>query len=301
MKDGIYRSPMFYVGDKYKLIREIRTHFPAHINRLIEPFVGGGSVMMNVDANGFLLNDIDSYVIGLHRMLCSFIGREQEFYTEFYRIVNQYGLSLSYQKNCVPEKLRKSYPKTYFAKYNKEAYNQLKRDYIEGGQQDWVKLYVLLIYGFNHMLRFNGKGLFNLPVGNVDYNHNTHNSLEDYFHLLTRKKVDWYNMDFRTFLNGIDYQADDLVYLDPPYLITFSEYNKLWDTDMERSLLTLLNTINNQGIHFAISNVTHYRGRTNEIFIEWSNQYNIHSIKSNYISFNDNSIKQFSEVLVTNY
>ena len=121
MKDGIYRSPMFYVGDKYKLIREIRTHFPAHINRLIEPFVGGGSVMMNVDANGFLLNDIDSYVIGLHRMLCSFIGRGQEFYTEFYRIVNQYGLSLSYQKNSVPEKLRKSYPKTYFAKYNKEA------------------------------------------------------------------------------------------------------------------------------------------------------------------------------------
>lgn len=301
MKDGIYRSPMFYVGDKYKLIREIRTHFPAHINRLIEPFVGGGSVMMNVDANGFLLNDIDSYVIGLHRMLCSFIGREQEFYTEFYRIVNQYGLSLSYQKNSVPEKLRKSYPKTYFAKYNKEAYNQLKRDYIEGGQQDWVKLYVLLIYGFNHMLRFNGKGLFNLPVGNVDYNHNTHNALEDYFYLLTRKKVDWYNLDFRTFLNGIDYQADDLVYLDPPYLITFSEYNKLWDTDMERSLLTLLNTINNQGIHFAISNVTHYRGRTNEIFIEWSKQYNIHSIKSNYISFNDNSIKQFREVLVTNY
>lgn len=48
MRNGIYRSPMFYVGDKYKLIREIRTHFPDHINRLIEPFVGGGSVMMNV-------------------------------------------------------------------------------------------------------------------------------------------------------------------------------------------------------------------------------------------------------------
>ena len=50
MKNGIARSPLFYVGDKYKLVREIRTHFPAHINRLIEPFVGGGSVMMNIDA-----------------------------------------------------------------------------------------------------------------------------------------------------------------------------------------------------------------------------------------------------------
>ena len=84
MKNGISRSPMFYVGDKYKLIRELRTHFPEHINRLIEPFVGGGSVMMNVDANGYLLNDIDSYVIGLHRMLCSFVGREHDFLMVFY-------------------------------------------------------------------------------------------------------------------------------------------------------------------------------------------------------------------------
>lgn len=301
MKDGIARSPMFYVGDKYKLIREIRTHFPTNINRLIEPFVGGGSVMMNICADGFILNDIDSYVIGLHRMLCSYIGREQEFYTEFYRIVEQYGLSLSYHHNPVPQELRKAHPKTYFAKYNKEAYLHLKNDFIERGQQNWLQLYVLLIYGFNRMLRFNRKGEFNLPVGNVDYNQNTHDALEDYFRLLATKHVDWHNEDFRTFLNGIDYQDGDLVYLDPPYLITFSEYNKLWNDDTERDLLALLDDMNARGIHFAISNVTHYRGRTNTLFLNWSEQYHSHSIKSNYISFNDNSIKQFSEVLVTNY
>ena len=301
MRNGISRSPMFYVGDKYKLIGEIRTHFPAHINRLIEPFVGGGSVMMNVDADAFLLNDIDRYVVGLHRLLCLYIGREQEFYTELYRIINLYGLSLSYHENPVPQELRKSHPKTYFAQYNKEAYQQLKHDFIEGGQQDWLQLYVLLIYGFNHMLRFNGKGVFNLPVGNVDYNQNTHDALEDYFRLLAAKNVRWYNEDFRIFLNGIEYQEGDLVYLDPPYLITFSEYNKLWNNETERDLLALLNELNARGIHFAISNVTHYRGRTNTLFLEWSEQYHSHSIKSNYISFNDNSIKQFDEVLVTNY
>jgi len=292
---------MFYVGDKYKLIREIRTHFPAHINRLIEPFVGGGSVMMNVDANSFLLNDIDSYVIGLHRMLCSYVGREQEFFTSIHRIIEDYGLSMSYKENPVPQELRKAHPKTYFAKYNKASYSQLKQDFIEGGQQDWLQLYVLLIYGFNRMLRFNGKGLFNLPVGNVDYNKNTHEALEDYFRLLGNKRFVWYNEDFRTFLNEIDYQAEDLIYLDPPYLITFSEYNKLWNEDTERDLLALLDNLNARGIRFAISNVTHYRGRINNIFIEWSQRYTSHPIKSNYISFNDNSIKQFSEVLVINY
>lgn len=34
MKNGIARSPLFYVGDKYKLIRDIKAHFPHNINRL---------------------------------------------------------------------------------------------------------------------------------------------------------------------------------------------------------------------------------------------------------------------------
>lgn len=301
MKNGIARSPMFYVGDKYKLIREIRTHFPLHIDRLIEPFVGGGSVMMNVVAESYLLNDINEYVIGLHRMLQEYIGREEEFVNELYAIIDQYGLSLSYRKDVVPKNLKTEFPKTYYSRYNKEAYLRMKADFIEGGQQDMKRLYLLLIYGFNHMLRFNGKGLFNLPVGNVDFNKNVHDALEDYFMLLSQKDTEWHNEDYRNFLNEIDYQPDDLVYLDPPYLITFSEYNKLWNEETERDLLELLDNLNDRGVKFAISNVTHYRGRVNDIFLEWSRQYNVHSIKSNYISFNDNSIKQFSEVLVTNY
>ena len=84
-------------------------------------------------------------------------------------------------------------------------------------------------------------------------------------------------------------------------MITFSEYNKLWNIDVEQRLLDLLDVLNDRGIRFAISNVTHYRGRQNDKFIEWANNYEIHSIKSNYISYHDNSIKKFNEVLITNY
>ena len=301
MKNGIARSPLFYVGDKYKLVREIRTHFPAHINRLIEPFVGGGSVMMNVDADGFLLNDINSYVINLHRMLQGYIGRESEFINDLYALIDNYGLSLSLRSDVVSKDMKVANPKTYYARYNKAGYQRMKADFINGGQQDMQRLYLLLIYGFNHMLRFNGKGLFNLPVGNVDFNQNVQDALTDYFQLLSQKRSEWHNEDYRQFLGNIDYQPEDLVYLDPPYLITFSEYNKLWNEDIERDLLALLNNLNERGVNFAISNVTHYRGRTNTLFLEWSAQYHTYSIKSNYISFNDNSIKQFSEVLVTNY
>lgn len=301
MKQGVHRSPLFYVGDKYKLITEIKTHFPDNIGRLIEPFVGGGSVFMNVDANEFLLNDIDSFVISIHKMLCSYVDREEEFFKEFFDIVKKYNLSLSYKENTVPKELKESFHKTYFAKYNKEAYSQLRDDFNKGGKQDIMQLYALLIYGFNRMLRFNKKGDFNLPVGNVDFNQNTYNAIVDYFTLLKDKNVVWYNEDFRVFLNNIDYREDDLIYLDPPYLITFSEYNKLWNEETERELLNLIDDLNKRNIKFAISNVTHYKGKVNNLFLDWSKHYNSFPIKSNYISFNDNTVKNFNEVLVTNF
>ena len=151
------------------------------------------------------------------------------------------------------------------------------------------------------MLRFNKKGDFNLPVGNVDFNQNTYNAIVDYFTLLKEKNTVWYNVDFRVFLNNIDYREDDLVYLDPLYLITFSEYNKLWNEETERALLNLLNDLNKRNIKFAISNVTHYKGKVNNLFLDWSKHYNSFPIKSNYISFNDNTVKNFNEVLVTNF
>lgn len=301
MKKGIARSPLFYVGDKYKLIEEIRSYFPHFINRLIEPFVGGGSVMMNVSAKSYLLNDINSYVIGLHKMLASYVGREEDFYNELYTLIDKYKLSLSLHVDVIPSELKRAFPKTYYAKYNKESYQSLKQDFIAEEQCDFHKLYLLLIYGFNHMLRFNGNGVFNLPVGNVDFNKNVHEALSDYFCLIGKKEISWYNEDYRQFLCNIDFQEGDLVYLDPPYLITFSEYNKLWNDEAERDMLALLDEFNQQGVRFAISNVTQYRGRTNNLFLDWSKMYHVHSIKSNYISFNDNSIKQFDEVLVTNY
>lgn len=301
MKEEIVRSPLFYVGDKYKLMREIRSYFPQQIGRLIEPFVGGGSVFMNSDAPICLANDIDYYVIQLHNWLCSYRDNSDCLMSEITDIINYYGLSFSLVRDEIPQDLRKTYPKTYFAKFNKDAYNALKKDFNSSGKTDLCRLYLLLIYGFNRMLRFNGKGDFNLPVGNVDFNQNTKEAIFNYLNVINNRQVTFSSLDFRIFLSNIDYQPDDLVYLDPPYLITFSEYNKLWNEETEKALLAILDALNHRGVRFAISNVTHYKGRENSIFSEWMNQYSVHSIKSNYISFNDNTIKKFSEVLVTNY
>ena len=66
-------------------------------------------------------------------------------------------------------------------------------------------------------------------------------------------------------------------------------------------LYSVANRTYDKGVAFGISNVTHYRGRENQTFIEWSRRYKMHEIKSNYISYHDNTQKQSREVFVTNY
>ena len=301
MKKKIVRSPFFYVGDKYKLIEEISSYFPDDIEKFVEPFVGGGSVFMNIDARKFYLNDIDVNVIALHKFLCKSANKLTEFFSRIESLIAEYGLSYSYKEDRIPVELKRQYKKTYYAKYNKEAYGQMKRDFNESSVADLYVLYLLLIYGFNRMLRFNKNGDFNLPVGNVDFNANVVNALEAYFMQVISKKPKWFNIDYKDFLQKIRLSEKDFVYLDPPYLITFSEYNKLWNEQDEIELLQLLDSLNKRRIRFAISNVTHYKGRCNNLFIDWACKYNVHPIKSNYISYHDNSTKQISEVLITNY
>lgn len=297
----IYRSPLFYVGDKYKLYPKIRKYFPKTINRFIEPFTGGGSVFLNVNANEYLLNDIDTNVINIHRFLIEQSENPKAFFDSVFEVIQEYNLSHSYIKDIVPQELKDEWIKTYYAKFNKQGFDKLKNDYNSSNEKSILHLYLLLIFGFNRMLRFNSKGEYNLPVGNVDFNKNTEVALNDYFRLTKQKNIQFHNLDFLDFFKQIDFQEDDFVYLDPPYLITFSEYNKLWNEETERRLLDFLEWLDTQNVKFAVSNVSHYKGKVNQQFSEWSIQHNSFDIKSNYISYHDNSKKEFKEVLITNY
>ena len=300
-KEKVNRSPLFYVGDKYKLIKEIKGYFPASINRFFEPFVGGGSVFLNVKSNEYFLNDIDTHVVELHEFLCSHVDNTDEFFKIIFSLIDKYSLSCSYKEDIVPEELKRQYKKTYYSRFNKTNYTKLKKSYNKASEQKIAELYVLLIYGFNRMLRFNSKGEFNLPVGNVDFNKNVYDALCNYFEINRNRQIHWSSLDFRDFFNSIIWQEDDFVYLDPPYLITFSEYNKYWNEQTESDLLAHIDDLNSKSIKFAVSNVTHYKGKENTLFLKWAEKYNVHSISSNYISYHDNTIKDFKEVLVTNY
>lgn len=300
-ENNVIRSPFFYVGDKYKLMPQLEKLFPKDINNYIEPFVGGGSSFLNSTGKKYILNDVDDNIILLHKELGKYANNPQELLNKLYDLIDYYGLSCSFREINVPEDIKKKYKKTYYSQYNKEAYLKMRKDY-NNKQDNVLLLYLLLIYGFNHMIRFNSKGIFNLPVGNVDFNKNVYEALINYLNFRKKNEVVFENTDYKKFLSKINFTEKDYVFLDPPYLISMSEYNKLWNSEKEEELCKFLDNLDKEGIKFGITNLVYHKGRENRIFNNWCKKYKVYNIHSNYISFNDNSVKKDSkEVFVTNY
>lgn len=301
MNEKIRRSPLFYVGDKYRLMKQLLNLFPAETNNFYEPFAGGGTVFLNVKANRYFLNDIDKHLISIHKFLVSSAQNPDKFFGEVEKIIYKYKLSHSYKKDIVPDALKKEFKKIYYAKFNKEGYIKLRTCVNNNKKNDPLILYILLIYGFNRMLRFNGEGKFNLPVGNVDFNKNVVAALNNYFDFVKNRKIRFTTKNFRNFFKEKKFTKNDFVYLDPPYLITSSEYNKLWDEKAETDLFDLIDELNKRNVKFALSNVTHYNGNKNNLLIHWMKKYTVHNIQSNYISYHNNMQKKIKETLITNY
>lgn len=299
-KKSIVRSPFFYVGDKYKLMGQLLKKFPSKIDTYYEPFCGGGSSFMNVVANKFVLNDIDQYMINMHNMLTRYADNPELFYLVISNIEDKYKLSASHKQDVIPKSLKKEYKKTYFAKFNKKSFEKMRNEFNQD-KTNYELLYVMLIYGFNRMLRFNAKGDFNLPVGNVDLNKNVMNSLDKYFDFVKNNEMYFSSYDFRYFFKQHTFSKNDFIYLDPPYLIAKSEYNKRWTEQDEIDLLSILDELNDQGVRFAISNLLISKGKENKIFKDWAKKYYTYDVNSNYINYHDNSLKESKEVLVTNY
>ena len=208
----IIRSPFFYVGDKYKLMAQIERLFPDDINTFIEPFLGGGSVFLNTNANRYIVNDLEANIVDLHKLFYSYKDNKEIFIEELIDIIKDYNLSCSFIGITAPEELKKKYVKTYYAKYNKDGYWKMRDSY--NNSNDVKLLYLLLIYGFNHMIRFNNNGKFNLPVGNVDFNNNVYTAINNYMDFISQKNIEYYNMDYRRFISDLEIEKDDFIYLD---------------------------------------------------------------------------------------
>ena len=286
-KEEFIKSPFNYIGGKYKILPQLLERFPNKINVFYDVFGGGWSLSLNVKAEHIYYNDIVSYIGDMFSVL-----QDESIETsleKIHRIINTYDLS----------------------KNNLEGFNKLREDYNKGNKS-WDMFYMLVCHSFNYQYRFNNKHEYNSSFGKNRsfYSETTEGKFIKFMERLHKLDIVFDNKDFRD-IDFSDVNKDDLIYFDPPYLITTGNYNdgkrgfKGWNEDDERDLLSLCDMLDEQGTKFALSNVFECKGKSNNILKKWSNNYNLAYINSDYNNCNyqakDKSKGNTVEVLITNY
>jgi len=282
---------MNYTGGKYKLLPQILPLIPENIDTFVDLFTGGANVAININAKKIIANDIEKRIINIYRF----------FQTE--NIGN------------IIKNIESLIEKFELSMENVDGYNEMRSFYnhivtgkTEGGNPHApLMLFVLICYSFNHQFRFNSKGEFNMPFGKdrSRFNDTMKQNLINFHMALREKNIIFTDKDF-TELKVDKLTKNDLVYCDPPYLITCATYNEKdgWNETREKELLSLLDGLNDKGIRFALSNVLFSKGKTNDLLIDWGSKYNIHHLDYTYKNCNYHTKDKTSkpdEVLITNY
>lgn len=277
MKNTYIKSPLNYVGGKYKLLPQIIPLFPNNIDTFVDLFGGGFNVGINVNANKIIYNDICKQVVEL--MQCLKHEDIEELLDKIDFIISDYELS----------------------KENKDGFLKLRDDY--NNIPEPIAFYTLLCYSFNNQIRFNSKNEYNMPFGKdrSSFNPTLRQKLIDFHYRLHEINCAFLNKSFSDF-DFSSLSSNDFVYCDPPYYNSIASYNEQggWTEQNEKTCLTILNEIDRQKVKFALSNNLKY---DNPILNEWKDKYNVHYLNVDYSNCNyqkKDKSKDF-EVLITNY
>lgn len=176
-----------WAGGKYSLLSELDRFIPAG-KRLIEPFVGGGSVFINSDKHAtFLLADVNPDLINLYQMM-----------------------------TVVPESVIASARKMFALLTTEEAYMALRAEF-NGQCLDAVERAAALLYlnrhTFNGLIRYNLSGQFNVGWGKYKSPYFPEAELSA-FTAVAHNCV-FMNAGFKKTLSLAG--EGDVVYCDPPY------------------------------------------------------------------------------------
>lgn len=290
MNETYIKSPLNYVGGKYKILDQIIPKFPKKINTFVDLFGGGFNVGINVDADTVVYNDV---IEPLCELMNYFSNKNAEE---------------------VVQKLEDNISINGLDKENTDAFLKLRNKYnhsvYKNEDDKIIDFYTLILYSFNYQIRFNQNMKYNTPFGKnrSSYNSNTKKNLKKFVNKINKINVKVSKEKFVDF-DFSNLGENDFVYCDPPYLITTGSYNdgnrgiKDWTLDDEKKLLNILDDLNSKGIKFALSNVLVANDKKNEILTEWSKKYTVYIIEN---TFNNSNYRRKNkddtiEVLITNY
>ncbi|MDO5564852.1 MAG: Dam family site-specific DNA-(adenine-N6)-methyltransferase [Eubacteriales bacterium] len=277
------KSPLNYIGGKYKLLPQLIKYFPTDIDTFVDLFSGGFNVGINITSNKTICNDINIFIVELYKKLYN--STVDEILEQIDKKIKKYNLN----------------------KDNEEGFKRFREEYNKN--KNPIDLYTLTCYSFNYQFRFNNNMEYNNPFGRnrSQFSEKMKNNLILFMNKIKSMNIDFISKDFNKIqLDELD--SDDFIYCDPPYLITTGSYNdgnrgfKDWKEQQELELYNFLDKANEKNIKFALSNVLEHKGKENTLLKSWSNKYNIIDLQNNYSNSSYNTTKGNSrEVLITNY
>lgn len=279
------KSPLNYIGGKYKLLDQILPLFPKDINTFVDIFSGGANVGINVAAKKHIFNDMN------------------------YRINEMFRYFQNQNPFDLVKRIENRISEFNLSKTNEQAFLNFRKQYNE--KPNPLDLYILSAYSYNYQFRFNNSMEFNNPFGrNRSYfSENMKNNLLNF--VVKLQNIDAIFKDgLFTDFNIDNLTRNDFVYLDPPYLITTGSYNDgkrgftNWGEEQELEMYNLMKKLNKKNIKFALSNVLFHKGKYHPLLKEFADKENLYITKLdfNYKNSSYNTKKENSiEVLITNY
>jgi len=210
--------PIKCQGIKTKLVKFILNNISWNgIGRWIEPFLGSGVVLFNVQPERALVNDINPHIIRLYQMI--YDGSLSSEEVRMYLTVE--GKKLLLKGEDYYYLVRERFNKT-------------------GNPLDFIFLNRSC---FNGVMRFNSKGEFNVPFCRKTdrfrpaYVTKIVNQISQIQKIMRDKDWEFRTGDWRECF--VNVTADDFVYLDPPYIGRHTDYYQQWSEDDAAQLARL--------------------------------------------------------------
>jgi len=288
-----------WAGGKGSLIPQLNNFYPYElkngtIERYIEPFVGGGAVLIDIlqkyDIQEVYAFDINIDLINSYNIIKNNV---EELINNLKQMETEY-LQLEQEER-----------KNYF--YNiRNEYNNYELEENEQNVQRAAQFIYLNRTCFNGLYRVNKNGKFNVPMGNYK---NPTICDEDNLRQLS-ELIQNVEFQYGDYSRSMEYVTENtFVYFDPPYRplnVTsgFTSYTKEdFNDDNQRELATFYRELNEQNAKLMLSNSNPKNINEDDHFFDNIYQgFNINQIQaSRMINANSNGRGKISEILVTNY
>lgn len=203
-----------YRGGKSKEIPYIEQHIPKFRGRYIEPFFGGGALYFHLEPKRAIINDINTKLMAFYSGVKSDYQNLQKELREIERI---------YEINRRQfDTLKQKTPNERVEDKNEALYYQLRdmfNNLVDKKYSDALLYFFINKTAYSGMIRYNSKGEFNVPFGRYT-NLNTSLVTKKHSDLLANAEI--HNTDYKSIFDMAE--ADDFMFLDPPYDCVFSDY-----------------------------------------------------------------------------